>query len=54
MDKVKKKVAEIDRLIEKYKSKINDPDTSKIVKIACQHMIRDLEIYRDEISKELD
>ncbi|WP_176714159.1 hypothetical protein [Orenia metallireducens] len=43
------KVAEVDMLIEKYKSKINDPDTSKIVKIACQHMIRELEIYKDKI-----
>ncbi|PRX34700.1 hypothetical protein BX659_10215 [Orenia metallireducens] len=54
MEKVARKVAEIDKLIEKYKSKINSPDTSKVVKIASQHMIRDLEIYRAKISKQLN
>ncbi|PRX18115.1 hypothetical protein BX659_14621 [Orenia metallireducens] len=45
------KVAEVDMLIERYKSKINEAGASKIVKMVCRHKIKDLDIYKDKLLK---
>ncbi|TDX53158.1 hypothetical protein [Orenia marismortui] len=42
-------ISEIEMLIEKYQSKVNDPNLSKFSKLAYANMIRDLELFKKNI-----